>query len=474
MLHETLLIFPIVISVLFILAIRGLSSPSTSVRGNRLGMIGMALAVLTVLFSVQTLDQNLFHDLRLNINFNCLLTLGTAILGGGVGYLIAKKVNMTQLPQLLAAFHSLVGLAAVLISAAIALQGWNDSTETFALQKIELSLGASIGAITFIGSLIAFAKLQGILRGTPLHFKGHNKLNIFLGILTLALIIHFVSNSNMFIFLGIVFLSLILGCLLIMPIGGADMPVVISMLNSYSGWAAAGIGFSSNNNILVIIGAIVGTSGAILSHIMCKGMNRSLINVIFGGISNALEESNNQDQNHGNVKLCAPEDAGFILKNAGSVIIVPGYGMAVAQAQHVIKELADKLKSEGVSLKYAIHPVAGRMPGHMNVLLAEANIPYDDVFEINDVNHEFGSTDVAVVIGANDITNPAAKNDPNSPIYGMPVLDVEKAKTVLFVKRSLGAGYAGIENQLFYRDNTMMVLGDAKKVCENILKSISE
>ena len=490
-------ILPIVTFVLFILALRGLSSAATSSMGNRLGMIGMAFAIL---FTLQPLYvPNMPEEsMRFIVKYGSLIT-GTMAFGGIIGYIIAKKIKMTDLPQLLAAFHSLVGLAAVLIAVAsfvrnhyialnlsnpdIKLQAMVVFGETAQIENgriptglaTELILGAVIGAITFTGSIVAFGKLQGLISGKPLRFNGQHKLNLILGIVLIALIIGFVNVQSYDFFFQTIALALLIGVLLIMPIGGADMPVIISMLNSYSGWATAGIGFSMNNQILIIVGALVGTSGAILSHIMCKGMNRSLLNVIFGGFgSDNSNEEKTENGSKGNVKLCSPEDAGFILKNANSVIIVPGYGMAVAQAQHVIKELADELKKEDISVKYAIHPVAGRMPGHMNVLLAEANIPYEDVFELDDINHEFGMTDVAVVIGANDITNPAAKNDPNSPIYGMPVLDVEKAKTVLFIKRSLGSGYAGIENQLFYRDNTMMVLGDAKKVCEDIIKSVKE
>ena len=480
-------------AVLFILALRGLSSAATSSRGNKFGIFGMALAFLLYLQPWGILNSEGTETIAKGL----FIILAVAIIGGVVGYIIAKKINMTALPQLLAAFHSLVGLAAVLIAGGSFITMYyavhnitGEQIEFFqkifsydtitvgmipTMRLIETILGAVIGAITFTGSVVAFGKLQGLISGKPWRFKGQQQLNLILGMTLIALIICTVINQTSELFVASILLSLIMGILLIMPIGGADMPVIISMLNSYSGWATAGIGFSTNSELLVIVGALVGTSGAILSHIMCKGMNRSLLNVIFGGFgSKSSLKSEEQGDNHGNVKLCSPEDAGFILKNANSVIIVPGYGMAVAQAQHVIKELADELKAENITVKYAIHPVAGRMPGHMNVLLAEANIPYDDVFELDDINHEFGTTDVAVVIGANDITNPAAKNDPNSPIYGMPVLDVEKARTVLFIKRSLGSGYAGIENQLFYRDNTMMVLGDAKKVCENILKSMKE
>ena len=455
-------------SVLFILALRGLSSAKTATKGNWFGIAGMTLALLGTQVPVY------FANLEISLSPALIKILIVAVLGGIIGYVVAKKVNMTALPQLLAGFHSLVGLAAVFISLAsfFCIYGI-PSVNHDNMRALEMVLGAVIGAITFTGSVVAFGKLQGIISGKPWRFKGQRQINIILGGCLIALIIAFVIKQTPELLIHAIVLSLVIGYLLIMPIGGADMPVVISMLNSYSGWATAGIGFSANNRLLVIVGALVGTSGAILSHIMCKGMNRSLVKVIFGGFSSQNDIANRHEkQTQQNVKLCSPEDAGFILQNANSVIIVPGYGMAVAQAQHVIKDFADKLKSAGVSVKYAIHPVAGRMPGHMNVLLAEANIPYEDVFELDDINHEFGQTDVAIVIGANDITNPAAKDDPASPIYGMPVLDVEKAGTVLFIKRSLGSGYAGIENQLFYRENTMMVLGDAKQVCEGIAKSM--
>ncbi len=455
--------------VLFILALRGLSSASTAEKGNKYGMLGMALAIV---------PSFCFFNHSLIGNSFLLIVVFAIITAGTIGFYIAKKIDMTSLPQLLAAFHSLVGLAAVFIACSIFC-----SPETFGIvlineklpiiNIIEMSLGASIGAITFSGSIVAFGKLQGIISGKPVRYPGQNKINLGLGILILVMIYCFSIYQNTDLFSYIIFASFLIGYLLIIPIGGADMPVVISMLNSYSGWAAVGIGFSLEKDLLIIVGSLVGTSGAILSHIMCKGMNRSLLNVIFqnGSKNETISKSVNTK---GNVKICTPEDAGFIIKNADSVIIVPGYGMAVAQAQHVIKELADNLKSSGTSVKYAIHPVAGRMPGHMNVLLAEANIPYEDVFERDEINHEFGSTDIVIVIGANDITNPAAKNDPSSPIYGMPVLDVEKAKTVFFIKRSLGSGYAGIDNSLFYQNNTMMILGDAKKVSEELLKAIKD
>ena len=453
----------LVASVCFIMALRGLSSPETSRQGNFYGMAGMVIAIATTL--ALPVVQSYW-----------MIVLGIAI-GGAVGYVIAKKIEMTALPQLVAAFHSLVGLAAVCVALAayyapdaygIGIRG--------AIAKgslVEMALGTAIGAITFTGSVVAFAKLQGLVSGKPLVFPFQHQLNAGLGLLTAVLIIWLVqSNSDAALWLIIV-VALALGFLLILPIGGADMPVVISMLNSYSGWAAAGIGFTLQNNLLIITGALVGSSGAILSYIMCKGMNRSIFNVIlggFGGESAAAAAGGAVER--GTVKAGSAEDAAYIMKNAQSVIIVPGYGMAVAQAQHALREMADLLKKEGVEVKYAIHPVAGRMPGHMNVLLAEANVPYDEVFELEDINRDFQTADVAFVIGANDVTNPAAKTDPASPIYGMPILDVEKAKTVFFIKRSMASGYAGVENELFFRPNTMMLFGDAKKVTEEVVKSM--
>ncbi|MFC5359615.1 NAD(P)(+) transhydrogenase (Re/Si-specific) subunit beta [Azospirillum himalayense] len=453
----------LVASVCFIMALRGLSSPETSRQGNFFGMAGMTIAVLTTL--ALPIVQSYW-----------MIVLGIAI-GGGIGYVIAKKIEMTALPQLVAAFHSLVGLAAVFV----ALSAFY-SPEAYGIgvpgaiakgSLVEMALGTAIGAITFTGSIVAFAKLQGLVTGKPLVFPFQHHLNAGLGILTILLIVWLVqSNADAPMWL-IVAVSLALGLLLILPIGGADMPVVISMLNSYSGWAAAGIGFTLQNNLLIVTGALVGSSGAILSYIMCKGMNRSIFNVIlggFGGDSGASSSAAGGGE-RGTVKAGSPEDAAYIMKNAQSVIIVPGYGMAVAQAQHALREMADLLKKEGVEVKYAIHPVAGRMPGHMNVLLAEANVPYDEVFELEDINRDFGTADVAFVIGANDVTNPAAKTDPQSPIYGMPILDVEKAKTVFFIKRGMAAGYAGVENELFFRPNTMMLFGDAKKVTEEVVKA---
>ncbi|MDR3224479.1 MAG: NAD(P)(+) transhydrogenase (Re/Si-specific) subunit beta [Holosporales bacterium] len=450
----------IVPSALFILSLRGLSSAQTAERGNLFGMLGMGLVILSCLVYRDSVEM--------------AIPLSVMSIGGAIGFYIAKKIDMTALPQLVAAFHSLVGLAAVFIAGETFMI--HPETGVASWQHIlslsEMSIGAAIGAITFTGSVVAWGKLQGFINGKPFHYPFQNKVNLLIVISIIAMIVIFITTNSSLLLISIIAASLVLGFLLVIPIGGADMPVIVSMLNSYSGWAATGIGFTLEDHRLIIVGALVGTSGMILSSIMCKGMNRSLFNVILGGLSSGTTSVVANDKNHGNVKLCSPEDAAYIMKNSSSVIVVPGYGMAVAQAQHAIKELAEILKHEGVSVRYAIHPVAGRMPGHMNVLLAESNIPYEDVFEIDEINHEFGSTDVAIIIGANDITNPAAKNDPASPIYGMPVLDVEKAKTVLFVKRSLGAGYAGIDNQLFYQSNTMMLLGDAKKVIEGILKEI--
>jgi NAD(P) transhydrogenase subunit beta len=449
-------------AVLFILALRGLSHPETARRGLTYGMVGMALAILTTLAMP-------------NIGNYMLIIVGIAI-GGGIGTVTANKIPMTALPQLMAAFHSLVGLAAVCVAAAafynpeayhIGLVG-----EIKIVSLIEMSLGLAIGAVTFTGSIIAWGKLQGTVSGKPVTFKGQHILNALLGLPLIALVIALCVTQNPLFFWAIAAVSFLLGVLLIIPIGGADMPVIVSMLNSYSGWAAAGIGFTLHNNLLIITGALVGASGAILSYIMCKGMNRSFFNVILGGFGGEQSAGTASNIDGKSAKIGAAEDAAYIMKNASKVIIVPGYGMAVSQAQHALREMADILKKEGVEIKYAIHPVAGRMPGHMNVLLAEANVPYDEVFEMEDINRDFAQADVVYVIGANDITNPAAKNDPGSPIYGMPVLDVEKAKTVLFVKRSMGSGYAGIENPLFFADNTMMLLGDAKAMTESIIKAM--
>jgi H+-translocating NAD(P) transhydrogenase subunit beta len=453
----------LIASVCFILALRGLSSPETARAGNIYGVAGMVIAVVTTLLTPHI------------VSF-WLIILGILI-GGAVGTYIALRIQMTALPQLVAAFHSLVGLAAVCVAAAAfsspELYGIGVRGSIHGSSLVEMALGMAIGAITFTGSIVAFAKLQGLVTGRPLVFPGQHLINAALGVLLILLIALFVSTEAAAAFWLTLLVSLALGFLLIVPIGGADMPVVISMLNSYSGWAAAGIGFTLSNSLLIITGALVGSSGAILSYIMCKGMNRSIFNVILGGFGT---EGGAMAPGAGigdrSVKAGSAEDAAFILKNASSVVVVPGYGMAVAQAQHALREMADQLKKDGVKLRYAIHPVAGRMPGHMNVLLAEANVPYDEVFELDEINRDFPSTDVAFVIGANDVTNPAAKTDPSSPIYGMPILDVERAKTVLFVKRSMASGYAGVENELFYRDNTMMLFGDAKKMCEEIVKSL--
>ena len=452
----------IVASVLFIMALRGLSHPETAQKGVNFGIGGMALAIVTTLLLPQVGGV-----------FWILLGIGV---GGSIGAYIAKTIDMTDLPQLMAGFHSLVGLAAVCVAAAAfytpEAYGIGTADDIHFASMVEMSLGLAIGAITFTGSIIAWGKLQGTISGKPFIFGGQHALNAMLGALLFILIVILCLTESSFVFWLVAILSMVLGVLMIIPIGGADMPVIVSMLNSYSGWAAAGIGFTLHNNLLIITGALVGASGAILSYIMCKGMNRSFINVILGGFGG--EQASGGDTDHGdrNAKIGSAEDAAYIMKNASKVIIVPGYGMAVAQAQHALREMADILKAEGVDVKYAIHPVAGRMPGHMNVLLAEANVPYDEVFEMEDINREFAQADVAYVIGANDITNPAAKNDSSSPIYGMPVLDVEKARTVLFVKRSLGSGYAGIDNPLFFEDGTMMLLDDAKKMTENIIKSL--
>ncbi|WP_114395943.1 NAD(P)(+) transhydrogenase (Re/Si-specific) subunit beta [Oleisolibacter albus] len=458
----------LVAAVCFILALRGLSSPESARQGNMFGMAGMALAIVTTLAVVPDL-----HGLDW-----LLIILGVAI-GGGIGYVIAKRIQMTQLPQLVAAFHSLVGLAAVFVAAAAfyAPESYNIGVpgDIHVGSIIEMSLGVAIGAITFTGSLVAFLKLDGRMSGKPLVFNGQHMLNAGLGIALVLLVVLLCITQSAILFWLIILVALALGFLLILPIGGADMPVVVSMLNSYSGWAAAGIGFTLQNPLLIITGSLVGASGAILSYIMCKGMNRSIFNVILGGFGgdSAAAAAGAGGAVERSYKAGSADDAAFIMKNAQSVIIVPGYGMAVAQAQHALREMADLLKKEGVEVKYAIHPVAGRMPGHMNVLLAEANVPYDEVFELDEINRDFGQADVAYVIGANDVTNPAAKTDPTSPIYGMPILDVEKAKTVLFIKRSMGAGYAGVENELFFRPNTMMLLGDAKKMTEEIVKALS-
>lgn len=453
----------LVSGVLFIMALRGLSHPTTSRQGNLYGMIGMGIAIATTL-ALATPSAGRFG----------LIVFGLAI-GGGVGAVTARRIAMTSMPQLVAAFHSLVGLAAVMVAAAAIYApesfGIGTNGDIHAQALIEMSLGVAIGAITFTGSVIAFLKLDGRMSGKPIMIGGRHIINAVLGIALIVLIVLLVTTEAKLVFWLIVAASLALGVLLIIPIGGADMPVVVSMLNSYSGWAAAALGFTLGNLALIITGALVGSSGAILSYIMCKGMNRSFISVILGGFGGETAAVAD-DGIERTVKQGSADDAAYLMMNAQKVIIVPGYGMAVAQAQHALREMADKLKANGVDVKYAIHPVAGRMPGHMNVLLAEANVPYDEVFELEDINSEFAQADVAYVIGANDVTNPSARDDKSSPIYGMPILDVDKARTCLFVKRSLGSGYAGIDNTLFYKDGTMMLLGDAKKMTEEIVKAM--
>ncbi|NBT96727.1 MAG: NAD(P)(+) transhydrogenase (Re/Si-specific) subunit beta [Methylocystaceae bacterium] len=450
-------------AILFIFALRGLSSPATSRQGNRYGMMGMAIAVATTLL------------LHLPPAFGFMLIIIGAGVGGGAGAYLARRIEMTKMPELVAFFHSLVGLSAVLVagSAFFAPRAFNIGAPGHieAGSLFEMSLGAAIGAITFTGSIIAFLKLSERMSGKPILLPHRHKINIGLAIALAALILLFALTESGVWLLLLIIISFALGVTLIIPIGGADMPVVVSMLNSYSGWAAAGIGFTLGNLALIITGALVGSSGAILSYIMCKGMNRSFISVILGGFGGETADAGGVKETR-NVKQGSAKDAAYIMQNAGKVIVVPGYGMAVAQAQHALREMADLLKKEGVEVRYAIHPVAGRMPGHMNVLLAEANVPYDEVFELEDINSEFGQADVAFVIGANDVTNPAAKTDKSSAIFGMPILDVEKAKTVLFLKRGMGSGYAGVENELFFRPNTMMLFGDAKKTVETIVKAL--
>ncbi|WP_296340438.1 NAD(P)(+) transhydrogenase (Re/Si-specific) subunit beta [Reyranella sp.] len=451
-------------AICFIMALRGLSSPVTSRQGNLFGIVGMVVAIGVTVATPGVVSP--------------WLIVGGLVVGGAVGAVVAWRIQMTALPQLVAAFHSLVGLAAVFVAAAAFVSpdafGIGSPGKIKMHSLIEMGLGTVIGAITFTGSIVAFAKLQGLVSGAPLMFRGQHLLNALIGIAIAVLLVWFAwKGGHPMVFILLIVLSLALGFLLILPIGGADMPVVVSMLNSYSGWAAAGIGFTLGNTALIVTGALVGSSGAILSYIMCKGMNRSIFNVILGGFGTDSSAAGvAHAKNDKPVKAGSAEDAAFLMKNAGSVIIVPGYGMAVAQAQHTLREMADILKKNGVTVRYAIHPVAGRMPGHMNVLLAEANVPYDEVFELDDINRDFASTDVAFVIGANDVTNPAAKTDPTSAIYGMPILDVEKAQTVLFVKRGMASGYAGVDNELFFRDNTMMLFADAKVMCENIVKAL--
>ena len=458
-----LALFYLISGVLFILALRGLSSPETSRQGNFFGILGMSIAVVVTFLSIG------------NFSTSFIYVILFLLIGGSIGAFIAFKIPMTAMPELVAGFHSLVGLAAVFvaISAFINPEAFNlGITGNIKLASlIEMSIGAAVGAVTFSGSVIAFLKLRGIMSGAPITFPGQHILNLLILISIIGLTYFLCKTQNSSLFWSLIAISFLVGILLIIPIGGADMPVVISMLNSYSGWAAAGIGFTLENTALIITGALVGSSGAILSYIMCKGMNRSFFNVILGGFGGTDQTSTSKNKEQKPVKSGNSDDAAFLMKNASSVIIVPGYGMAVAQAQHALREMVDALKKNGIKVSYAIHPVAGRMPGHMNVLLAEANVPYDEVFELEEINNDFANCDVAYVIGANDVTNPVAKTDPQSPIYGMPILDVEKAKSVLFVKRSLSPGSAGIDNDLFYRENTLMLFADAKKMTEDIIKS---
>ena len=453
----------LIAAIMFIMALRGLSSPESARRGNLYGIGGMAIAIITTLSMPSVVSYGLI--------------LAGIVIGGGIGALIAWRIQMTALPQLVAAFHSLVGLAACAVAAAAFYNPAPYGIGSFGAiamgSLIEMSLGLAIGALTFTGSIIAFGKLQGLISGKPVSFRGQHLINATLGVVLVGLVAWLAVSNSPLAFWLVFAVALLCGVLIIIPIGGADMPVVISMLNSYSGWAAAGIGFTLGNPLLIITGALVGASGAILSYIMCKGMNRSFFSVILGGFGGEAVSASAHDDGDKSVKQGSADDASFIMRNASSVIIVPGYGMAVAQAQHALREMADLLKAEGVEVRYAVHPVAGRMPGHMNVLLAEANVPYDEVLELDEINRDFAQTDVAFVIGANDVTNPLAKTDPASPIYGMPILDVERAKTVLFIKRSMASGYAGVDNPLFFHDNTMMLFGDAKKVCEEVIQAIS-
>ncbi len=455
----------LVSGILFIMALRGLSSPPTARQGNRYGMFGMGLAVLTTLALKPPADVSAW-----------IFGILAVAIGGGIGAWRARTVKMTDMPQLVAAFHALVGLAAVMVAAGAAYApqafGIGEPGNIHPASTIEMSIGLAIGAITFTGSIIAFLKLDGRMSGKPIILPQRHLINIALAVAIVALVVLFFFSQTHWVFWLIALGAFALGFLIIIPIGGADMPVVVSMLNSYSGWAAAGIGFTLGNLALIITGSLVGSSGAILSYVMCKGMNRSFISVILGGFGGETSGGGDGEKETRPVKQGSAEDAAFTMENASSVIIVPGYGMAVSQAQHALREMADKLVAKGVDVKYAIHPVAGRMPGHMNVLLAEANVPYDEVYELEDINNEFSQTDVAFVIGANDVTNPAAKTDKTSAIYGMPILDVEKARTVFFLKRGMSSGYAGVENELFFRDNTMMLFGDAKKTVESILKNL--
>ena len=456
--------FYLISGILFILALRGLSSPETSRQGNYFGIAGMVISIIVTFLSVG------------NFGTGFIYVIIFLVIGGSIGAFIAYRIPMTAMPELVAGFHSLVGLAAVFvaISAFISPEVFNLGTSgnIKLASLIEMSIGAAVGAITFSGSIIAFLKLRGLMSGSPITFPGQHILNLLILISIIILTYFLCLNQSPNFFWSLIVISFVVGFLLIIPIGGADMPVVISMLNSYSGWAAAGIGFTLENTALIITGALVGSSGAILSYIMCKGMNRSFFNVILGGFGATDQTSGSQNKEQRPVKSGNADDAAFLMKNASSVIIVPGYGMAVAQAQHALREMVDTLKKNDIKVSYAIHPVAGRMPGHMNVLLAEANVPYDEVFELEEINNDFANADVAFVIGANDVTNPVAKTDPQSPIYGMPVLDVEKCKSVLFVKRSLSPGYAGIDNDLFYKENTLMLFADAKKMTEDITKNL--
>nr|WP_297351552.1 NAD(P)(+) transhydrogenase (Re/Si-specific) subunit beta [uncultured Caldimonas sp.] len=463
----------LVASVCFIQALKGLSHPTTSIRGNLFGMAGMAIAILTT----AALIVKLSGEAAVGMGY----VLAGLVIGGGVGAIMAKRVEMTKMPELVAFMHSMIGLAAVFIAIAAVAEPWafgitGTGQPIPAGNRLELFLGAAIGAITFSGSVIAFGKLSGkykfrLFQGAPVVFSGQHMLNLVLGIATVVLGLYFMFTESWPAFFAMLALSFVLGVLIIIPIGGADMPVVVSMLNSYSGWAAAGIGFSLNNSMLIIAGSLVGSSGAILSYIMCKAMNRSFFNVILGGFGGDAAAATGGAKEQRPVKSGSPDDAAFILGNAETVVIVPGYGLAVARAQHAVKELAEKLTHKGITVKYAIHPVAGRMPGHMNVLLAEAEVPYDQVFEMEDINGEFGQADVAIILGANDVVNPAAQVK-GSPIYGMPILEAYKAKTVIVNKRSMAAGYAGLDNELFYMDKTMMVFGDAKKVVEDMVKAV--